>query len=49
MLIDPADRTLEAFERRGGRRAPIAAAKDDDPVRVRPFEAVTLSLGDPWP
>jgi hypothetical protein len=27
----------------------IATAQDDAPVRVRPFEAVTFSLGDLWP
>ena len=48
-LIDPADRTLEAFELRNGEWAPIATAKDDAPVGVRPFEAVTFSLGDLWP
>jgi Uma2 family endonuclease len=48
-LIDPADRTLEAFELREGEWVLIATAQDDAPVRVRPFEAVTFSLGDLWP
>ena len=48
-LIDPRDRTLEAFELRDGEWVPIACAKDDDPVSVRPFDAVTFSLGDLWP
>ena len=48
-LADPADRTLEAFELREGEWVLIAAAKDDDPICIRPFDAVTFSLGDLWP
>ncbi len=48
-LVDPADRTLEAFELREGEWVLIATAEDDAPVRIRPFEAVTFSLGDLWP
>ena len=48
-LIDPADRTLEAFELREGQWVPIAGAKDDEPVCIRPFDAITFSLGDLWP
>ena len=48
-LVDPADRTLEAFELREGQWVLIGTAKDDDPVRVRPFDAITFSLGDLWP
>ena len=48
-LVDPLDRTLEAFELRGGRWTLIASAKDDEPVGIRPFDAVTFSLGDLWP
>ena len=48
-LVDPLDRTLEAFELRAGAWAPVAAAKDGDPVAVRPFAAVTFSLADLWP
>ena len=48
-LVDPADRTLEAFELREGEWVLIATAQDDAPVRVRPFDAVTFSLGDLWP
>ena len=47
-LIDPADRTLEAFELRDGEWVLIATAKDDEPVTVRPFDAITFSLGDLW-
>ena len=48
-LVDPVDRTLEAFELRDGQWVPIATATDDDPVSIRPFDAITLSLGDLWP
>ena len=48
-LVDPLDRTLEAFELRHGEWVLFATAKDDDPVQVRPFEAITFSLGDLWP
>ena len=48
-LVDPADRTLEAFELREGQWVLIATAQDDDPVCIRPFDAVTFSLGDLWP
>ena len=48
-LVDPTDRTLEAFELRQGEWVLIATAQDDASVRVRPFEAVTFGLGDLWP
>ena len=48
-LVDPTDRTLEAFELRAGHWVLIASAKDDDPISVRPFDAITFSLGDLWP
>ena len=48
-LVDPADRTLEAFEFRDGEWVLIGRAKDDEPVGIRPFDAITFSLGDLWP
>ena len=48
-LVDPVDRTLEAFELREGEWVLIATAEDDAPVRIRPFEAASFSLGDLWP
>ena len=48
-LVDPADRTLEAFELRDGAWVLIACAKDSEPVSIRPFDAITFSLGDLWP
>ena len=48
-LVDPTDRTLEAFELREGEWVLIATATDDDPISIRPFDATTFSLGDLWP
>ena len=48
-LVDPADRTLEAFELRQGQWVLVATAQDDDPVSIHPFDAVTFGLGDLWP
>ena len=48
-LVDPTDRTLEAFELREDEWVLIATAKDDDPISIRPFDAITFSLGDLWP
>ena len=48
-FVDPTSHTLEAFELHEGRWALIASAKDDDLVGIRPFDAVTFSLGDLWP
>ena len=48
-LVDPTDRTLEAFELRDGQWVLIGSAKDDEPVSICPFDAVTFSLGDLWP
>ena len=48
-LVDPVDHTLEAFELREQQWVLIASAKDDDPICIRPFDAVTFSLGDLWP
>ena len=48
-LVDPTDRTLEAFEFHEGKWLLVASAKDDEPVSIRPFDAITFSLGDLWP
>jgi len=48
-LVDPTDRALEAFELREGQWVLIATAKDDEPVSIRPFDAITFNLGDLWP
>ena len=48
-LVDPVARTLEAFELHDGQWMLIATVADDDPVSIRPFDAITFSLGDLWP
>ena len=50
-LLDPTDfdASLEAFELHEGQWLLIASAKDDDPVSIRPFDAITCSLADIWP
>jgi Uma2 family endonuclease len=47
-LVDPLARTLEAFALERGRWVLIASLKDDDEVRVPPFEAVTFPLDALW-
>ena len=47
--VDPTDRTLEAFELHDGQWLLIASVKDDDPVSIRLFDAITFSLSDLWP
>jgi Uma2 family endonuclease len=47
-LVDPLARTLEAFSLHEGRWLLVATLKDDDPVSVAPFDAVTFSLADLW-
>ena len=48
-LVDPEARTFEAFALRDGAWTLIAALKDDDQVRVAPFDAVALPLSALWP
>ena len=48
-LVDPVDRTLEAFELREGQWVLIAAAKDTVRISVSPFEAITFDLDALWP
>jgi Uma2 family endonuclease len=47
-LVDPLARTLEAYELRDGAWLLLATLKDDDPVSIAPFAAVTFSLADLW-
>ena len=48
-LVDPAARTLEAFELRGGAWTLIAALKDAEEVRIPPFDAIAFPLSALWP
>ena len=47
-LVDPLARTLEAFALAGSRWVLVASLKDDDEVRVPPFEAVAFPLDALW-
>ena len=47
-LIDPVDRTLEVFELHDRQWLLIASAQDNEPVSIRPFDAITFSLGELW-
>jgi Uma2 family endonuclease len=47
-LVDPVVRTLEAFSLREDGWLLVATLKDDDPVRVAPFDAITFPLADLW-
>ena len=48
-FIDPEARDLEAFELRNGEWVLIATARNDDPVSIPPFEAISFPLNALWP
>ena len=48
-FVDPAARTLEAFALEGGEWTPAGAAREAEPVRLPPFEAVAFPLDALWP
>ena len=47
-LVDPVAHTLEAYELRDGAWLLLGTFKDDDPIRVAPFAAITFSLAELW-
>ena len=47
-LVDPVAHTLEAYELRDGAWLLLGTFKDDDPIRVAPFAAITFSLVELW-
>ncbi len=47
-LVDPDLRTLEAYENLEGRWTLAATLKDDDPVSLAPFDAITFPLSGLW-
>ncbi len=47
-LIDPRDRTLEAFILESGRWVKMAGFSDYDKVRVEPFEEIEIDLSNFW-
>jgi Uma2 family endonuclease len=48
-LVDPHARTLEAFALKDDAWTLIAALKDDEEVRVPPFDAIAFPLSVLWP
>lgn len=48
-FVDPDERSLEAFELRGGNWVLRKRLTGDAPVSLPPFDAITFSLGDLWP
>jgi Uma2 family endonuclease len=48
-LVDPGARTLEAFALRDGAWTLLTALKDDEEVRMPPFDAVAFPLSVLWP
>jgi Uma2 family endonuclease len=48
-FVDPLARTLEAFALRDGAWTLIAALRDDEEVRVAPFDAIAFPLAVLWP
>jgi Uma2 family endonuclease len=47
-LVDPLARTLETYELQEGKWIVGGMFKDDDTVRVAPFQAITLVLSELW-
>ena len=47
-LVARLERTLEAFALREGAWVLTAVLKDDDPVQVQPFDAISFPLSDLW-
>ncbi len=47
-LLDPLERTLEAFALREGCWTVIGLYQDNATVNIAPFEALALNLGDLW-
>jgi Uma2 family endonuclease len=47
-LVNPRDRTLEAYRLENGRWLQLAVHKDDERVRIEPFGAIELDLSVLW-
>ena len=47
-LLDPLIRTLEAYELREGHWSLLTTLKDEDRVRLAPFDAIEFPLADLW-
>jgi Uma2 family endonuclease len=47
-ILDPMLKSIEAFRLDAKQYVPTVTAKDDQVVRVPPFEAIEIALGDIW-
>ena len=47
-LVDPVLQTLEGYQRHNGRWLLLATLRQDDPVRLAPFDAVEFPLSALW-
>jgi len=47
-FVDAILKTLEAYELKESRWILLATLKDEDPVKLAPFDAIEFSLGDLW-
>jgi Uma2 family endonuclease len=47
-LIDPSERSLEAYQNEGGRWRPAGSWRGEAKVAARPFEAVSFELAALW-
>ena len=48
-LIDPRLQTLEGYQLQNGHWLLLTTLKDDDPVRLAPFDAIEFPLSALWP
>ena len=48
-IVDPDARTLEAFELRRGAWVSVGSLRDDAPVSLPPFDAISFPLDALWP
>jgi Uma2 family endonuclease len=48
-IVDPEERTLEAFEARGEAWVRLGAWTDSDSPRIAPFDAIALDVGGLFP
>ena len=47
-LIDPGDRTFEAFKLESGRWLKLAGFEENEKVRAEPFQEIEIDLGNLW-
>lgn len=47
-LVDPLQRTLEAYELREGLWTLLGTLRDEEPVSLPPFQAISFSLAELW-